>query len=280
MLASGSQQVTRPPAVAGIFYPGDPAQLREVVNRLLSEARRPALPSPLAVIVPHAGYIYSGPIAAEAFATIAGRAEEISRVVLIGPAHWAAVRGIAAPTATHFATPLGKVPIDVESIEALADEGLVVLDEAAHAREHALEVELPFLQLMLSDFLLLPLAVGSTRPEAVGQVLLRLWDERTLVVVSSDLSHYLNDDSAKRRDAATATAIEHLNDEAIGPEDACGFLAVRGLLLAARRRGLKPHRLDLRNSGDTAGDRRRVVGYGAWAILPAGGDGKTERLAE
>jgi AmmeMemoRadiSam system protein B len=259
--------LTRQPAVAGLFYPGDPSDLRALLRRLLEAARGPSDLRPAALIVPHAGYVYSGAVAAAAFAAIAPRAAEIERVVLIGPAHTVAFDGIAAPRAQAFATPLGEVPLDVAGISALVDEGLLIIDAAAHAREHALEVEVPFLQLVLKDYVLLPLVVGSARPEAVSKVLLRLWDAHTLVVVSSDLSHYLDYETAQRRDAKTAAAIERLDDAAIGSEDACGFLALRGLLGAVRRRGLRAHRLELCNSADTAGDRHRVVGYGAWAIV-------------
>jgi hypothetical protein len=191
-------------------------------------------------------------------------------VVLLGPAHRVALRGLAAPTARAFATPLGVVPVDADALALLADLPQVVRSDEAHALEHSLEVQLPFLQVTLGELTLVPLVVGDATIEEVEQVLERLWGgEDTLVVVSSDLSHYLDYERAQRMDAETCRAIEELRPDALGRDSACGRAPVRGLLAAARRRGLAPRTLDLRNSGDTAGDRRRVVGYGAWAFAPA-----------
>ena len=264
----------RPPAVAGLFYPADPARLRAEVSELLAGAE-PAAPAGLrskALIVPHAGYAYSGAVAAAAFAALGEEtAQAIRRVVVIGPSHHATFRGIAAPTAEAFATPLGRVPVDRESLSALAGLRFVGLADEPHAPEHALEVELPFLQLRLGAFAAVPLLVGDADPQEVAEVLRRLWGgPETLIVVSSDLSHFHDHATARRRDAATAAAIERGDWGGLGPGDACGFLAIAGLLVEGRRRGLAARRLALRNSGDTAGgSRERVVGYGAWTIEEA-----------
>jgi MEMO1 family protein len=255
----------RPAAVAGSFYAGHPERLRTAVADLLAAAPASVGASPKALIAPHAGYVYSGGVAAAAFATLKTGKQGISRVVLIGPAHYVAVRGIAVPTTDAFETPLGRVPIDRDAVSAIADLPFVVETDAAHAPEHALEVELPFLQTLLGSFALVPLLVGDADPRRVAEVLGRLWGgPDTLIVVSSDLSHYHDYETARRLDAATAAAIERAEWRSLGPDRACGFLAVAGLLVEADRRGLKAQRLALCNSGDTAGPRDRVVGYGAW----------------
>jgi MEMO1 family protein len=254
----------RPAAVAGSFYAGHPDRLQAAVADLLAAVPASAGASPKALIAPHAGYIYSGGVAAAAFATLRGSAA-ITRVVLIGPAHYVAVRGVAVPTADAFETPLGRVPVDRDALSAIADLPFVVEADAAHAPEHALEVELPFLQTLLGSFALVPLLVGDADPRQVAQLLGRLWGgPDTLIIVSSDLSHYHDYDTARRLDAATAAAIERGEWRSVGPDRACGFLAVAGLLVEADRRGLAARRLALCNSGDTAGPRDRVVGYGAW----------------
>jgi MEMO1 family protein len=254
----------RPAAVAGSFYAGYPDRLQAAIADLLAAVPASVGASPKALIAPHAGYIYSGGVAAAAFATLRGSAA-ITRVVLIGPAHYVAVRGIAVPTADAFETPLGRVPVDRDALSAIADLPFVVEADAAHAPEHALEVELPFLQMLLGSFALVPLLVGDADPRQVAQLLGRLWGgPDTLIVVSSDLSHYHDYDTARRLDAATAAAIERGEWRSVGPDRACGFLAVAGLLVEADRRGLAARRLALCNSGDTAGPRDRVVGYGAW----------------
>lgn len=259
----------RRPAVAGQFYPADAAQLRTAVSQLLAHARSTDGTLPKALIAPHAGYIYSGDVAATAFATLKEHAEQIKRVILIGPAHYVAVRGIAIPTTAAFATPLGQVPVDHDVLEKIDARPWVVRTDGPHIPEHALEVELPFLQSVLGDFRLVPLVVGDAEPEEVADVLSALWGEaETLIVVSSDLSHYHDYDTAQRRDHATAELIERGDWAAIGPNQACGFLAVAGLLSEALRRGLTTRRLSLCNSGDTAGSRARVVGYGAWRFDP------------
>ena len=264
----------RPPAVAGLFYPADPVRLRAEVSGLLAEAEAaaPAGLRPKALVAPHAGYAYSGAVAAAAFATLGERAARvIRRVVVIGPSHHAAFRGIAAPTAEAFATPLGRVPVDREALAGLAGLRFVGLADEHHAPEHALEVELPFLQLRLGAFAAVPLLVGEAAPEEVAEILRRLWGgPETLIVVSSDLSHFHDHATARRRDATTAAAIERGDWGGLGPGDACGYRAIAGLLVEARRRGLKARRLALCNSGDVpAGSRERVVGYGAWEFEEA-----------
>ncbi len=256
----------RPPAVAGAFYPADPVRLRAQVTELMAAAPAGGV-VPKALIAPHAGYVYSGPVAAAAFASVRGQDLCIRRVVVIGPAHYVAIRGIAVPTTEAFEMPLGRVPVDRDAMAAIAGLPGVSTNDAAHAPEHALEVELPFLQAVLGSFVVIPLLVGAAAPQDVAQVLARLWGEAdTLIVVSSDLSHYLDYATAHRRDAATAAAIERHDWAALGPDDACGALAIAGLLKEAAGRGLQARRLALCNSGDTAGPRDRVVGYGAWAF--------------
>jgi AmmeMemoRadiSam system protein B len=256
----------RPPAVAGSFYPDRAEQLRAAVEGFLAVAEAPRGWRVKAVIAPHAGYVYSGPVAGHAFAALGAATAGVRRVVVIGPAHFVPIRGFAVPTATAFRTPLGEVPLDRAAIEAILDLPQVRLLDAPHAGEHALEVELPFLQAILESFALVPLLVGQVQPAEVADVLGALWGgEETAIVVSSDLSHYYDHASAQRRDAATAATIEALQP-ALGPDDACGHLAITGLLIEARRRAMQALRLDLRNSGDTAGPEDRVVGYGAWAF--------------
>jgi AmmeMemoRadiSam system protein B len=258
----------RAPAVAGSFYPDDAAELAGMVDRLLAEAAPPPVPfGILAVIAPHAGYGYSGPVAASAFASLRRAGLAVRRVVVIGPSHHLAFRGLALPRREAFRTPLGDVPLDRETVTALSALPRVVLDNEPHLAEHAIEVELPFLQRLFSDFTLVPLVVGTATADEVAQVLEQAWDpETTLVVVSSDLSHYYAHTTAERLDRETAQRIEALAADELGPEQACGWLAVAGLLRLARAHGLAALRLDLRTSGDTAGDRSRVVGYGAWAF--------------
>ncbi len=262
----------RPAAVAGAFYPAQPKALRHQLAECF-EAAKPVLSElgrhPKALIVPHAGYIYSGPIAASAYALLKPLRNAIQRVVLLGPVHRVWVSGLALPGATRFETPLGQVEIDQAGIEAIADLPQVSISPLAHAEEHSLEVHLPFLQTVLDAFKLIPLAVGSATPEQVAEVLDRLWgSDETLIVVSSDLSHFLPYAEAKQIDRATANAILRLDINLAG-EQACGAHPINGLALAAKQHGLVPHLLDLRNSGDTAGDRGRVVGYGAFALMEA-----------
>jgi MEMO1 family protein len=245
-------QAVRTPAVAGSFYPADPAELRETVSRLLSGATPGAAPK--ALIAPHAGYVYSGPVAASVFRRIENAA--FSRVVLLGPSHFTHLHGVALPGAAAMRTPLGDVPVE---------DCAFPHNPRAHSLEHALEVQLPFLQATLGSFLVVPIAVGDAQPEEVAAVIERLWGgPETLIVVSSDLSHYLPYADAQRADAVSAKEILALGQ--LRRSDACGAVAVNGLLLEARRRVLRAELVDLRSSGDTAGDRDRVVGYGAFAF--------------
>jgi AmmeMemoRadiSam system protein B/AmmeMemoRadiSam system protein A len=249
-----------------MFYPGTRPALEASVDDALAQARGTSPTRPKALIVPHAGYVYSGPVAATAYSTLRSAGAPVQRVVLLGPCHRVAVRGLALPDADAFETPLGSVPLDDAAMARIADLPQVVRSGAAHAQEHSLEVQLPFLQRVLGDFRLLPLAVGDATAEEVASVLERVWGgPETLIVISSDLSHYLHYAAARSIDEATARAIVAL-DANIDHEQACGATPIAGLLTVARRRGLTATLLDLRNSGDTAGDRRRVVGYAAFAF--------------
>lgn len=255
----------RPPAVAGQFYPSDAGELALAVQTFLAGANSFDL-IPKALIVPHAGYIYSGAIAATAYATLRPIAARIRRVVLLGPTHRVAVRGLALPGATAFDTPLGRVMLDTAAAQSIAHLPQVGVSAQVHAFEHSLEVQLPFLQSVLSDFTLLPLAVGMASSEEVAEVLECLWGgEETLIVISSDLSHYLPYATSQRVDKETVQSILNL-EEPIPHDRACGGTPVSGLILAARQHHLTPHLLDLRNSGDTAGSRDQVVGYAALAF--------------
>jgi AmmeMemoRadiSam system protein B len=259
--------VIREAAVAGQFYPGNARELSATVQQYLEEAAAAEGPQPKALIVPHAGYIYSGPVAASAYVRLKPHQDKITRVILLGPCHRVPVRGLASSAADVFRTPLGDVLLDKKAITALDMPAVTVFD-ATHACEHSLEVHLPFLQTLLDEFTLVPLVVGDAPADAVADVLEVLWgDDETLIVISSDLSHYLDYDSARQRDSATCRAIEQFDAKSIGPHDACGCHSVAGLLELARRRGMTVEMLDLRNSGDTAGPRDRVVGYGAWIFM-------------
>lgn len=257
----------RPAAVAGMFYPGEPAELRHTVTALLSGAKRgEPLRAIKALIVPHAGYVYSGPVAASAYAQLADRRDSIRRVVLLGPTHRVWVRGLALPGAERFATPLGEVELDRAGMDLLKGLPQVVERAAAHQMEHSLEVQLPFLQQALGDFKLLPLAVGEATAAEVAEVLEAVWGgDETLIVVSSDLSHFLPDAVAREVDGGTVDAILAL-DSHLNHEQACGATPINGLLLAARKHGLRPVLLDVCNSSDTAGEPDRVVGYAAFAF--------------
>lgn len=256
----------RDAAVAGTFYPADPETLRADIRRYLS-ACAVGSAAPKALIVPHAGFIYSGPVAAHAYARLGAARNIIRRVVLIGPSHFVALSGLAVPAAEAFRSPLGPVALDREAIGRLCGLAYASVFEAAHVREQSLEVQLPFLQLSLDRFALVPLVAGDVSTEAVAEVIELLWGgPETLIVVSSDLSHYLDYDTAHRRDAATAQAIMGNMPERLGPEDACGYAGIRGLLAVARQRGLRVEAIDVRSSGDTAGSRDCVVGYGAFSI--------------
>ncbi|MBX3627429.1 MAG: AmmeMemoRadiSam system protein B [Rhizobacter sp.] len=263
--------ITRPAAVAGSFYPGDPATLRAALAEHLRQARKPvSARPPKLLVVPHAGYVYSGDVAALGYAEVAPWRERIQRVVLLGPVHRVPVRGLAAPSVDAFDTPLGRVPLDREAIASLRELPQVVLADRPHAMEHSLEVQLPFLQQVLGEgFRLVPLAVGDASPAEVAQVLERLWGgDETLIVISSDLSHYLPYAQAQARDGATVDRILHFATDLEGDE-ACGAAPLNGALRLARAKGLVPRLLGVRNSGDAKAGlagRDRVVGYGAVAF--------------
>jgi AmmeMemoRadiSam system protein B len=263
-------QHIRQPAVAGAFYPDHKETLASDVSALLNVARQEVWENdqipPKAIIVPHAGYIYSGLTAAIAYARLVSVSDRIKRVILLGPVHRVPVRGLALPGADVFATPLGQIQIDRDAVAAIENLPQVVDNSAAHDQEHSLEVQLPFLQMTLADFTLLPLAVGDATPEEVAEVLDTLWGgPETLIVISSDLSHFLPYQTAQLVDGETTQNILQLQST-LNHQQACGGTPVNGLLLSAKRHHLQPHLLDLRNSGDTAGDKDRVVGYASFAF--------------
>jgi hypothetical protein len=275
--------VIRPPAVAGTFYPAAQDALERQLAQFMSEADNgpptgDALAIPKAIIAPHAGYVYSGPVAARAYARLAPARGRITRVVLIGPSHHLAFRGLAVDMSQAWQIPGGTVALDHDAITRIRALPMVGQLDAAHEREHALEVHVPFLRHVLGDILLVPIVAGDAPPDAVAALFDAIWGgPETLIVVSTDLSHYLDYAACQALDARTAEAIERFDEDAIGSREACGQVPTRGLLRTARRRGMAIERLDLRNSGDTAGPRDRVVGYGAWALFEAPADADPER---
>ena len=257
----------RQPAVAGMFYPADRQTLEKDIQQYLDEANYGRDIVPKAIVVPHAGYIYSGPVAASAYKQIIPIKDKINRVVLLGPSHRVAFAGLAVPESDFFKTPLGSIPIDQQGIQLLAGLPQVIASDQAHREEHSLEVQLPFLQEILGDFSLIPIVVGEAERHDVAEVIKRLWgDEHTLIVISTDLSHYHEYDEAKRIDRLTSDAIANLKPDLISYDDACGRNGLKGMLTVAEEMKLEVDILDLRNSGDTAGDKNRVVGYGAYVI--------------
>ncbi|HZD04144.1 MAG TPA: AmmeMemoRadiSam system protein B [Longimicrobiales bacterium] len=256
-------------AVAGRFYPADPVKLETAVRGFVEASPPGKEPWPVALIAPHAGYAYSGPVAGSAYALVAPGRGRIQRVVVLGPSHHLAFRGLAAPGCEAFATPLGVHEVDAERMAALCVNPIVRRWQKPHRDEHSLEVHLPFIQVVLGPIPVLPLLTGEVGPGEVADVLDAVWTADTLVVASSDLSHYLPAEEARERDAWTATIIEGLHAGSLGPTRACGCQGVRGLLVWARRRGLVARCVDLRNSGDTGGPAGRVVGYGAFGFWRA-----------
>ena len=256
----------KPAVVAGLFYPDNPLVLRAELEGFFATATPKAVDRPRALIVPHAGYRYSGAVAAHAYAVLRPWASQFKNVVVLAPSHRVGFRGIATSSAAVFQTPLGDIPVArdlVSKIEALPGVGQL---DAAFAEEHALEVQLPFLQTMLDAFRLVPLVVGDADAEQVSRVVDALQADDTLIVVSSDLSHYEDYASCTAHDRRTTQSIEALRGDLIGPRDACGAFPLCGLLAVAQQRGWQVETLDLRNSGDTSGDRSRVVGYGAYVL--------------
>jgi AmmeMemoRadiSam system protein B len=267
MKTTGTGHLIRPAVCAGRFYPADAGELRESVEACLKHSARLQGAPPKAIIAPHAGYIYSGPVAGSAYQRWQGARSGIRRVILIGPAHYVDFEGVALSSAAGFATPLGIVPVDQPGTAAVRALSQVRVQDSAHDPEHSLEVHLPFLQVILEEFTVVPLLVGSAGDEAVETVLECLWGgEETGVVISSDLSHYHDYLTALEVDAATARAIERFDVSVLDGDHACGCRAIRGLIGVARRHGLSAATVDLRNSGDTAGPRDRVVGYGAFVF--------------
>ena len=255
----------RQAAVAGLFYPADPRELSHMVSELL-DAASPSSVEPRALIAPHAGYVYSGPVAASAYRQLRARPQSWRRVLLLGPSHRVAFAGLALSSAERYATPVGEVAIDTGAYRELLRLPQVTVLDQAHAQEHSLEVHLPFLRAVLDDFLLIPVVVGDATSDEVAEVIESFWDQLdVLIVVSSDLSHFLDYETANRVDRETTLAIESL-DRDISPQQACGCRAINGLMKIAHDHALDVTTLDLRNSGDTAGDRSRVVGYGAYAL--------------
>lgn len=261
----------RQPAVAGLFYPGNPRELSSSIKSYLLAAHPPAQAMHAkAIIVPHAGYVYSGATAATAYATLASQRDTIKKVVLLGPAHRVQLRGLAIMDVDYFRTPLGDVPQDTSKNESLLALSQVRISDEAHWQEHSIEVQLPFLQTVLNDFSLTALAVGDATVKEVEEVLNLLWgDQETLIVISSDLSHYHDYKTAQYIDRSTCEAIENLNIENIGHQQACGCVAVNGLLRTAKKRSMKVDTLAMNNSADSCGDPERVVGYGSWAFTEA-----------
>jgi MEMO1 family protein len=262
----------RPAAVAGSFYPRDARALGAEVEDLLGgvEELAPRLGFPKALVVPHAGYIYSGPVAARAYDELTPARGIVRRVVLLGPVHRVAVRGLAAPSAEAFETPLGRIPVDREALRSVQALPQVVKSDPAHAMEHSLEVQLPFLQKVLGEFSLVPFAVGTASVGEVAEVLERLWGgPETLIVISTDLSHYHTYDEARTVDGATLARIAAYATD-IDHEEACGATPLNGLLSLVRRKNIPIRLLAACNSGDTAGGRDRVVGYSSFALYEGG----------
>ncbi len=267
-----SEQRIRPSAVAGTFYPARASELRRVVRGMLAEASAAleddgtdSLAPTKAMIVPHAGFVYSGPVAASAYARLARERDRIERVILFGPCHRVWVEGLAASSADAFETPFGLVPVDREAVERALALPQVQRSDRAHQTEHSLEVQLPFLQEVLGTFTFAPFAVGGASGAEVAEVIELLWGgPETVILISSDLSHYLEYDEARRMDAGTSRAIESLDASGVTEDGACGRISILGMIDAAKRHGLTSQILDVRNSGDTAGPRGEVVGYGAY----------------
>jgi len=264
---SDSYPRVRSAAVAGMFYTDNPQQLKAEIEYYLSQAKPASSTAPKAIIAPHAGYVYSGPVAASAYALLKPVANQINQVVLLGPSHRVAFRGIATPDADYFQTPLGNIKINQSMCHKLEALEFVQASSLAHQQEHSLEVHLPFLQTVLDDFELTPLVVGDCNQQDVARALEVAWgDEHTLIVISSDLSHYHSYQTALQLDEKTSRAIQQLQPDKIHYDDACGRNPLNGLLDIARKKNMTVDILDLRNSGDTAGSKDKVVGYGAYAV--------------
>jgi len=272
-----SQKSTRLPAVASMFYPGDFEELRHelrgylngsICKKNVSTQNNNDISDIRGLIVPHAGYVYSGEIAASAYRLLLQKRGKYKRVLILGPAHHVWISGAAFPSVEFFETPLGKIKLDKLTMEQIIKKlPWVSVNEKAHSQEHCIEVQLPFLQETLDDFLLIPMVVGETKPEQIAEVIYQfIEDKETLIVISTDLSHFHDYETATANDLRTANAIEHLELENLYSEDACGIYPLKGVLSVAQKKNWEVYRLGLCNSGDTSGDRHRVVGYGAWAF--------------
>lgn len=262
-------EIIRPPAVAGMFYPANSDTLKEVIEQDLAQATaRPGSSPPKVLIVPHAGYIYSGSIAASAFVLLEPYHQVIKRVVIIGPSHRVGFKGVALSSADNFDTPLGMIPVDKKAQAKLLEiTGIHIMDEA-HADEHSLEVQLPFLQTLLDNFAIIPIVAGDASPQLIAKIIETLWGgSETLILISSDLSHYHQYQTAQMLDQTTSQAILNLDVNAVDSEHACGCVGIRGLLTFSQQHPLEATVLDLRNSGDTAGSKDSVVGYGAYLFI-------------
>ena len=258
---------TREPAVAGIFYASELRQLDSEIEHYLSAEIRPGTARPEILIVPHAGYVYSAPVAAQAYLQLKNYAGKIKNVILVGPSHRVAFKGIAASSADEFKTPLGKVQVNRELTDRIvAANQAVHIQDKAHLQEHSLEVQLPFLQKVLGEFKIVPLVYGDVSAEDLTRALEPyITDKGTVIVVSADLSHYFDYDTARILDEKTAKLIEQ-NRPDIEEHMSCGSIGINAALLLAAEKHLRPETLKLANSGDTAGDKDSVVGYGAWSF--------------
>jgi len=257
----------KPPAVAGLFYPANSDELRSQITTFLAEGQPGRIEKPKALIAPHAGYIYSGATAGHAYAQLKSIADKISHVVILAPSHHLAFPGIGYSSAKSFQTPIGSLKVNHDAIALISSLPQVHQIDEAFEQEHSIEVHLPFLQLVLGDIQITPLLVSDAQGSEVAEVLEQLWGgDETLIVVSSDLSHYLDYQHAQQRDREATRAIEQLEPNALARDHACGRTPISGLLIAARNHHLTATTLDLRNSGDTAGSHSQVVGYGAYAF--------------
>jgi len=266
----------RPPAVAGQFYPADPQELRELVNGYLGAVQAPASSHSVetgsikGLIVPHAGYVYSGGTAAQVYQRLRSQRDTVRRIVMVGPAHRVPFAGIGISGATGFQTPLGMVPVDEAARQMLLSSQQVTIQDAAHAPEHSLEVQLPFLQSVLDDFAIVPLIYSRADYRHLAAVLESLWGgPETLLLISSDLSHYLNESSCRHLDSQTANIIEQLDIDALDRDTACGQKGIQALMELAQRHHCRIRRLALETSAKAFGDTSRVVGYGAFVMEPS-----------
>ena len=253
--------------VAGMFYPGEEASLRQMVDGFIQKALSFDL-RPRAIIAPHAGYIYSGSIAGTAYKTIAAVRDQIENVIIMSPAHRFYLRGIALHMADAFATPLGNIPVNIGIVKKIKQFSSVQWEERSFIQEHGLETHLPFIQRAFKPGIkIVPMIVGECQESEVAEILESVWeDPRNFVIISSDLSHFHSYADAKKLDRNTVDLIQNLDSQSLDTEFACGHYPICGLLNLARNRKLKIKALDIRSSGDTAGSKESVVGYGSFAV--------------